>query len=221
MEVLSIGTMVVSTLYGGPATLISTISKTTQGVLFLMRCIEKKEGRNPNSVIAELNKMDIEATIRIVELLIKDIDKTGINVTILKCIEYIKDIIDEIYREIDKIYAKVKYNKSLWFLNSVRSYDCNQHLQNVSANEKKLRNRLDLLLNIFTIYKINVNTTNNTININSALINVDRKQIEDKEITSPDNKIKLLEEDELLHKIEVSDVYIKDEYIVGDYNTIM
>lgn len=112
--------------------------------------------------------LDLEATIRVAESVINEIKNKQLSTSVETSINNLKEIIGKIEIELVDIYTKINYNKSLYFLSSLRSYDCTIPIENIINHEKILQKRLKLLLNMLSINDkilkdktdIAVNTTN-------------------------------------------------------------
>lgn len=98
----------------------------------------------PN-VVNALRRLDIEASIRILDNLICELDVSNKNNTINECINLLKEIILEIERELGDIHAKLAYNRSIYWLSYVRSYKFTSSIQNLEMLKAQLDNRAEKL----------------------------------------------------------------------------
>ncbi len=109
-----------------------------------------------NNDYINLKLVDLESQIKVIESLIKDIDKNK-NYNKLKCVELcintINDIINNIHLVLFKLHDELKYHKTRWF-NYYRTPYYHSYLDILINYKLQLDSRLDLLTKILTISKI-------------------------------------------------------------------
>ncbi len=151
METVLLGVRIISAL-SSTDMIFSTLTKSTKNVGLLINCINKYDNKH---VINELYKLDIENSIKNIQMFLRDIDIENEDL-ILKCANDLQETINKIYIEIDKIYNKIRYNNSLWILKSVRSSDCSDSLDRLKAQKIVLNDQLNIILNFSKIYNIKI-----------------------------------------------------------------
>lgn len=123
-----------------------------------------------NEVIECLNELDIESTIRTIEIIIKDLKKRNCSESITLCLNQLTDIIVIIEKDLSNIYEMLKFNKTCYFP-SWRSYDLTSNLKQLKVNDKILAKRFNLLSTVINMTdKLNlVNTSNDKEDIDKDL----------------------------------------------------
>ena len=130
----------------------TALTSTSANVYTLIYNIVKYSGPNKVNIITSINKLDIENTLKITELMLREIPKEKIRSnSVMQGVESIYEIIKKIEQELRSIYTKLKYNEKLWILNYWKAYDCSTHLQKLQTYNEILEKRKKLLYEILQI----------------------------------------------------------------------
>jgi hypothetical protein len=122
------------------------VSSSAQGIYSLMSNITSFTSY-PDVVIA-LKELDIEASVRILEKLIKELNIKNKTKTLEECIVLLKECIINIENELSGVHDKMAYNSSIKYLTWFRSYKFSSSIGKLSMFKKQLDNRTQMLFNI-------------------------------------------------------------------------
>ena len=131
--------------------LLNAISASSDTVSRLLGNVFTKVIGN-NEVVECLTELDIESTIRTVELIIKDLKQLQLSESITLCLEQLTEIIMIIENDLSTIYEMLKFNKICYFP-SWRSYDLTNNLKKLQTNNKILMKRFNLLNTVIGLTK--------------------------------------------------------------------
>lgn len=100
-----------------------------------------------NLYIYKLKQLDIENTIKTIELLLLelDLDKYKSN-TVEHTIISLKNIITELETDLATLFSHISYNNSLYVGKYWRSYDCTELMKNIELKNDILQKRFKLFI---------------------------------------------------------------------------
>lgn len=130
--------------------LISAITATTNGIYTLITNISQSTANGSNEVKKIIKETDLEVKVKTVQCLLSEIkihDQSPI--TMIYCIEKIKDAIKDIAEELAEIQYRMQFNSSLWI--RVRAYRFYNSRERLDACLKTLDSRYDALVKIMTV----------------------------------------------------------------------
>lgn len=134
--------------------IISGITTTINGIYTIKDVISNTTTIGSKEVEHIMKEIDIEVRLKIIQMFLNELKITNDTPnTIQYCIQEIKNIINEIDKELNIIRERLYYNSKLWIGLSVRSYkfhNCKKRLEN---NFKKLDQRYQLLISVLSVDK--------------------------------------------------------------------
>lgn len=151
---MALAIVVVETLYGA--------SSSAQNIGNIINNIYNYS--NNSNIIHTLKKLDIEASVRILELMLKELNVTNNTKTLETSINLLKKIIIDIENQLAIVYEQMVFNKSLTYFSWARSYSFTTSISKLEELKNQLDNRTRMLIFV-------LNNTNNLT-----------KETEDKEI---------------------------------------
>jgi hypothetical protein len=122
------------------------VSSSAQGIYSLMSNITNFTSY-PNVVYA-LKELDIEASVRILEKLIKELNIKNRTKTLEETLNLLKECIVNIENELSTIHEKMAYNSSIWYFSYFRSYKFSSSISKLNILKKQLDNRTQMFFNI-------------------------------------------------------------------------
>lgn len=126
---------------------LSRVSSSANGIYSLMSNINNFTSY-PNIVVA-LKEMDIEASVRILEKLIKELNIKHKTRTLEESLNLLKECIVNIENELSVVHEKMAYNSILkWKWIPFRSYKFNESISKLHMYKRQLDNRTQMLFNI-------------------------------------------------------------------------
>lgn len=133
------------------ANCITTLTASANGIYTLIGNISSS-GIIPD-ITRFLNESDIEDQIRTLELLLKEIDiHKNPTRTLGASLASLQECVSQIEEILHDVKTRMEYNKSLWFLISIRSYGFSDIVQKLTTLKMTLDTRQHKL---FDILKIN------------------------------------------------------------------
>lgn len=133
------------------------VSSSAQGIYSLMSNISSFT-KYP-SVVMALKNLDIEASVKVLEKYLKELNLKNKSSTIEECINSLKECIMDIEKELSMIHEKLAYNSTIKYLYHFRTYKFVSSIDNLTILKNQLDNRTKLF---FKILKSN-NLLNNNI----------------------------------------------------------
>lgn len=131
---------------------IYTITSTSHSIYDTIKNMSLSSQQKKNNVYHNIKKLDLEATIKIINSMLQEIPKEKIySKTILLCLESLKEIIIDIEYELFNLNTMIDYNDSLWVLKNFRSCDCSTSLKKLVDYKNILDNRRNLLTDCLQI----------------------------------------------------------------------
>lgn len=127
------------------------ISSSAQGIYSLMSNISSFT--TYPSVIITLKSLDLEASIKVLEKCLKELNIKNKTKTIEESINLLKECIIEIEKELSVIHEKLAYNSTVKYLSFLRTYKFTSSIENIKILKNQLYNRTKLF---FDILKANV-----------------------------------------------------------------
>lgn len=121
-------------------------SSSAQGIYGLMSNISSFT-TYPN-VINTLKELDIEASVRILEKLVKELRIKNKTKTLNESLELLKKCIVDIENELAAIHEKLVYNAKIWYFNTFRSYKFSSHISKLRLLKMQLDNRTQMFFKI-------------------------------------------------------------------------
>jgi len=125
---------------------ICKVSSSAQGIYSLMSNISSYTCF-PDIVFA-LRKLDIEASVRVLEILIKELDIKHKTDTLEQSLNLLKECLTNIENELCDIHQKLAYNRSLWIFSSLRTYKFTNSIGNLEILKNQLDNRKKIFFDI-------------------------------------------------------------------------
>jgi hypothetical protein len=100
---------------------------------------------NYQNIISSLKKLDIEASIRILEKLLKELDIKNKTKTLDESIHLLKKTIMDIENELALVHEQMAYNRSLKYFVWARSYKFTDAISKLENLKNQLDNRTKML----------------------------------------------------------------------------
>jgi hypothetical protein len=122
------------------------VSSSAQGIYSLMSNISSFT-YYPNVIIA-LKELDIEASVRVLEKLLKELNIKNRTKTLEESLNLLKECIVNIENELSLIHEKLAYNSSIWYFSYFRSYKFSSSIIKLNTLKKQLDNRTQMFFNI-------------------------------------------------------------------------
>lgn len=122
------------------------VSSSAQGIYSLMSNISSFT-TYPNVIIA-LKSLDLEASIRVLEKCLKELNIKNKTKTIEESINSLKECIIEIEKELSIIHEKLSYNSTIKYISFLRSYKFTSSIENIKILKNQLDNRTKLFFDI-------------------------------------------------------------------------
>jgi hypothetical protein len=122
------------------------VSSASQGIYSLMSNITSFTSY-PNVVYA-LKELDIEASVRILEKLLKELNIKNRTKTLEESLNLLKECIVNIESELSMVHEKMAYNSSIWYFSYFRSHKFSSSIMKLNILKKQLDNRTQMLFNI-------------------------------------------------------------------------
>jgi hypothetical protein len=146
-------------------TCITGLSSSAQSIYGLINYIQSDDTHK--ELIYILESKDIETTIKILESFVNEMKiDTNTSNTVITCLKGVHNVIIKIENELLLIQEKIKWNKSLYVLKSVRSYDFTTNIARINNLLFILNNRKTLLFEIVAVsYALSKNKENNNRSI--------------------------------------------------------
>jgi hypothetical protein len=134
------------------------VSSSAQGIYSLMSNITSFT-TYPNIVMA-LKSLDIEASIKVLEKYLKELNLKNKSRTMEQCINSLKECIVDIEKELSVIHEKLAYNSTVKYLTYFRTYKFVSSIDNLTMLKNQLDNRTKLFFEILKSNNILVNNIN-------------------------------------------------------------
>jgi len=128
------------------------VTSSAQGIYSIMNNISSYSSYP--DIISSLRKLDIEASVRVLVRFIKELDVKHKTKSINESIILLKECMEDIEKELLVIHEKLVYNRSIWFMRTMRSYTFKSSIDNLETLKRKLDNRSQMF---FSILKNNHN----------------------------------------------------------------
>jgi hypothetical protein len=144
------------------------ITSSAQGIYAISSNITSYYGSYPD-MITSLKRLDIEASIRIIENLINELDIESQTKTLNESMALLKECVENIEKELISIYDKMSYNKSIYF-SFARGYGFGKSIQNLETLKKQLDNRTKMF---FIVLENNKNLTKKRLPVSASSVDVD------------------------------------------------
>jgi hypothetical protein len=146
---------IMTTLIGGDLA-IKTITGTSQTIYEIFGYINRMKGMKSKQVIKKMDALDLESCLRIVESLLKEIDKTNMTNTLILCLSSLNEMINYIHYEIKTINKKISDNKKIYILKYFRGQDFTENLNNLENYKLLLNERLNRLMKLLPLANTNL-----------------------------------------------------------------
>lgn len=121
-------------------------SSSAQGIYGLMSNISSFT-TYPN-VINTIKELDIEASVRVLEKLVKELRVKNKTKTLDESLNLLKKCIVEIENELAAIHEKLVYNAQVWYFQTFRSYKFSSHTSKLRLLKMQLDNRTQMFFKI-------------------------------------------------------------------------
>jgi len=125
----------------------SSITNTSQNVYKILQTMSSSDAE----ITKEISQLDFEATIKVLNELIKKIELDENDAALSECVQSLRDIIFKIEGELNKIHKILEYNNDIWFMKKFRKYDCLDSLNKLKTYKKILDSRMKLMKEITKI----------------------------------------------------------------------
>ena len=144
---------------------ICRVTSSAQGIHSVMSNIYSYT-THPD-IINSLKKLDIEASVRILEKLIKELNVKNQTKTFEECLSLLKKCIIDIENELGDIHEKLSYNRSIRYFTFFKSFKFTNSIIRLEELKNQLDNRTKMLFLI-------LNNSNNLIlrNNNNAEVDI-------------------------------------------------
>lgn len=130
------------------ATVTSTI-KTANGVFTLSKNIVNSTTSGANEVRQIIKDLDLEFKIKTTQYFLCELKISKDSpYTILYCIQAIRDAINDIAEELEKIHYRLQYNDNVWFGTTIRAYKFDNCKGRIQASLNNLDKRRQTLLEL-------------------------------------------------------------------------
>jgi hypothetical protein len=96
-------------------------------------------------IINSLKKLDIEASVRILEKLVKELNVKNQTKTVEECFNLLKKCISDIENELGDIHEKLSYNRSIRYFTYFRSFKFTDSIIRLEELKNQLDNRTKML----------------------------------------------------------------------------
>ena len=149
--------IIVSTV--GITPIINSITLLSSSIFGLLANIKLTNNVHYEEIMNVLNKSDIEATINLLQHIIRDIsslpekDYFSNNNFILIALQHVKDSIASIETELNEIKERITYNSTLYVMTNMRSYDLLPNLQRIETKITVLDRRCEYLFKSLDLCK--------------------------------------------------------------------
>lgn len=149
--------IIVSTV--GITPIINSITLLSSSIFGLLANIKLTKNVHYEEIMNVLNKSDIEATINLLQHIIRDIsslpekDYFSNNNFILIALQHVKDSIASIETELNEIKERITYNSTLYVMTNMRSYDLLPNLQRIETKITVLDRRCEYLFKSLDLCK--------------------------------------------------------------------
>lgn len=126
---------------------LSRVSSSANGIYSLMSNINNFTSYK--NIVVALKEMDIEASVRILEKLIKELNIKHRTRTLEESLNLLKECIVNIENELSIVHEQMAYNFALkWKWVPFRSYKFNESISKLHMYKRQLDNRTQMLFNI-------------------------------------------------------------------------
>jgi hypothetical protein len=122
------------------------VSSASQGIYSLMSNISSFTSYP--SVVNALKELDIEASVRILEKLLKELNIKNRTKTLEENLNLLRECIINIENELSAVHEKMAYNSSIWYFSYFRSHKFSSSINKLNILKKQLDNRTQMLFNI-------------------------------------------------------------------------
>ena len=122
------------------------VSSASQGIYSLMSNISSFTSYP--SVVNALKELDIEASVRILEKLLKELNIKNRTKTLEENLNLLRECIINIENELSAVNEKMAYNSSIWYFSYFRSHKFSSSINKLNILKKQLDNRTQMLFNI-------------------------------------------------------------------------
>ena len=98
-----------------------------------------------SDILIFIKNLDIEKTISLIEILIKEINIPNMSQTLKLCISNITEVVLTIEKELIEIYDKIHYNNNIWLLKKWRKWSFTSKCNTLSLYNNVLTTRYKIL----------------------------------------------------------------------------
>ena len=149
------------------------VSSSAQGIYSLMSNITSFTSY-PN-VIGAIKELDIVASIRIMEKLLKELNIKNKTKTLDECLNLLKECMINIESELCSIHEKLAYNSSIRYLTYFRTHKFGTiHRKKLHILKKQLDNRKQMFFNILRANNDLMTHVNPNLDPEFSLLEIDR-----------------------------------------------
>lgn len=132
--------------------LIQGIAGTTNGIYTMISNIAKSTANGSDEIRRIIKTTDLEVKIKTIQYMLQEIEINEKSpITLQYCIRSIRDAINDISQELEKIHYRMQYNDNIWIGSTFRSYrfhNCSQRLTDKLYN---LESRYNTLLGLLPV----------------------------------------------------------------------
>jgi hypothetical protein len=132
--------------------LVTGVTAATNGAYTMITNISKSTSTGVKEVKQIIEESDLEVKIKTIQLIINDINvNENTSLALQHCIKSIKDVINDISEELEKINNRIKYNDNLWVGSAIRAYGFHGASKRLNGHIKKLESRYKDLITLITL----------------------------------------------------------------------
>jgi len=132
--------------------LIQGIAGTTNGIYTMISNIARSTANGSDEIRQIIKDTDLEVKVKTIQYMLQEIkiDEASPH-TLQYCVRSIRDAINEISQELEKIHYRMQYNDNLWVGATFRSYRFHNCRIRLGAKLQNLESRYGTLLGLLPV----------------------------------------------------------------------
>ncbi len=132
--------------------LIQGIAGTTNGIYTMISNIARSTANGSEEIRQIIRTTDLEVKVKTIQYMLQEIkiDENSPH-TLQYCIRSIRNAINEISHELEKIHYRMQYNDNLWVGSTFRSYRFHNSRIRLTAKLHNLESRYNTLLGLLPV----------------------------------------------------------------------
>lgn len=136
----------------GSGIIIKTITTTTSSITALIGYLSKSDHPNIPELINQLDDIDLDFTINIIGLVVKEQETTELPESINMALVGVNDILILIHKELDEIKSSIELHSNK-YLSGWRSFACHTNISSIKKHYNQLERRYKLLFELIKVAK--------------------------------------------------------------------